>query len=439
MPEMRVSRYPSNQLPHWLKRARVAGLLAERQEAAKAAEEPLDVARYVSRRSMRRAIRKMLVCVAVAFSMGSGTAGGNDGPLQPEVTVAHPKARSVPIWDEYTGRFEPLQQVEVRPRVSGAVDKIHFVDGQFVQEGDLLYVIDPRPFEIAVDMAKADVARAQAQVAVTSTDATRAEHLIQTNAITLREADQRKTNLSVAKAQQLGAEATLRNAELNLEWTRVRAPISGRVSNHRVDVGNLVQGGQTGATLLTTIVTLDPIHFTFDASEADYIRYARLASTGEQPSSREFKKPVMVRLADEPDWSHSHAGVMDFIDNRIDARAGTIRGRAIFENKNLFLLPGTFGRLRLFVGEINALLIPDATIVSDQASRVVLTVGSDNRVVQKSVTLGAMYQGLRVVVNGLTESDRVVVAGVANPFVRPGAVVKPMEGMIAVSADAASN
>ncbi len=259
-------------------------------------------------------------------------------------------------------------------------------------EGDLLYVIDPRPYEIAVDIAKADVAKARAQVDVASNDAVRARALVETSAITLRDADQRKTNLDVAKAQQLSAEAALRNAELNLEWTKVRAPISGRVSNHRVDVGNLVQGSQIGATLLTTIVTLDPIHFVFDASESDYIRYARLASAGERPSSREFKNPVMVRLADEPDWSHSHAGVMDFIDNQINARAGTIRGRAIFENKDLFLQPGTFGQLRLFVGSINALLIPDATILSDQASKIVLTVGADNKVVQKSVTLGANVQ-----------------------------------------------
>ena len=437
-----MRRYPFKQLPQVLERDCSTEPIAEGQTAAAAVREPLDTtcgARSVPRRRVFRAIRKLVVCAAVAVSIGSDTARGNDGPPPPEVTVAHAKAASVPVWDEYTGRFEPLQQVEVRPRVSGAIDTIHFVDGQFVKQGDLLYVIDPRPFEIAVDIAKADVARAQAQVAVASTDAARAEHLIQTNAITLREADQRKTSLSVAKAQQLGAEAALRNAELNLEWTRVRAPISGRVSNHRVDVGNLVQGGQSGATLLTTIVTLDPIHFTFDASEADYIRYARLASADEQPSSQEFKKPVMVRLADELDWSHGHAGIMDFIDNRIDARAGTIRGRAIFENKNLFLVPGTFGRLRLFVGEINALLIPDATIVSDQASRVVLTVGSDNRVVQKSVTLGAMYKGLRVVLSGLSGNDRVIVAGVANPFVRPGATVKPTEGMVAMSADAASN
>ena len=307
----------------------------------------------------------------------------------------------MPRWDEYTGRFEPLQVVEVRPRVSGAIDAIRFVDGQIVKEGDLLYLIDPRPYQIAVDIAKADLARTQAQVTVAADDVARAEHLVGNSAITLREADQRKASLAVAEAQELGAKAALRNAELNLAWTEVRAPIPGRVSYHRVDVGNLVEGGQTGATLLTTIVTLSPIHFVFDASEADYIRYARLASAGDRPTSREFRNPVMVRLADEPDWSRSHDGVMDFVDNQIKARAGTIRGRAIFENKDQFLIPGTFGRLRLFGGNINALLIPDTAILSDQASKIVLTVGADNKVDHKIVTLGAMYKGLRVVLVGL--------------------------------------
>lgn len=360
-------------------------------------------------------------------------------PPPPQVTVAQPLAKSVPRWDEYTGRFEPLQQVEVRPRVSGAVDTINFVDGQIVKTGDLLFVIDPRPYQIAVDSAKADVAKAQAQIEVSANDVTRAQQLVETRAITVRDVDQRRANLDVANAQKLSAEAALHNAELNLEWTQVRAPIPGRVSDHRIDVGNLVQGGQSVGTLLTTIVTLDPIHFLFDASEADYIRYSRLAVDGERPSSREFKNPVMVRLADEDNWSHSHSGVMDFVDNQLNARSGTIRGRAIFENKDLFLLPGTFGRLRLFGGNINVLLIPDSTIASDQASKIVLTVGPDNKVVQKTVTLGAMYEGLRVVLAGLSPTDRVVIAGIANPFVRPGAIVDPKEGVISLSTDSASN
>jgi membrane fusion protein, multidrug efflux system len=238
----------------------------------------------------------------------------------------------------------------------------------------------------------------------------------------------------VAKAQQLGAEANLRNAELNLEWTQVRAPISGRVSDRRVDAGNLVQSGPAGSTLLTTIVNLDPIHFIFDASEADYIRYARMSANGGDPLSAKSGHPVTVRLADEPDWTHSHTGEMNFVDNQLNARAGTIRGRAVFENKDLFLLPGTFGRLRLFGGNFDALLIPDAAVMSDQASKVVLVVGADNKVIQKTVTLGGIYQGLRAVEAGLDENDRVVIAGVANPFVRPGAVVDLTQSTISLLA-----
>jgi membrane fusion protein, multidrug efflux system len=371
-----------------------------------------------------------VLCAAIIFGGASAQPAAAAGPPPPQVTVANPIAKSVPRWDEFTGRFEPLQQVEVRPRVSGALDTINFVDGQMVKEGDLLFVIDPRPYRIAVDSAKADVAKTKAHVQVAANDVMRSEQLVESRAITLRDADQRRANLDVARAQQLSAEAALRNAELNLEWTQVRAPISGRVSDRRVDVGNLVQGGQIGSTLLTRIVTLDPIHFVFEASEADYIRYTRLSANGERPSSRDFKNPVMVRLADEADWSQSHAGAMNFVDNQLNARAGTIRGRAIFENEDLFLLPGTFGRLRLFGGNVNALLIPDAAIVSDQARKIVLTVGADSKVVQKTVTLGAMHEGLRVVLAGLAESDRVVIAGVANPLVRPGAVVDPKEGTI---------
>jgi membrane fusion protein, multidrug efflux system len=403
------------------------------QRIALRATRPLHAA--MSFQSARNLVAGGVLAVGIAAT----SCAMADGVPLPQVTIAHPKAMSVPRWDEYTGRFEPLQKVEVRPRVSGAIDAINFVDGQFVKKGDLLYVIDRRPYQLTVDMAKADLARTQAQVAVAANDVARAEQLVGSSAITLRDADQRKASLAVAQAQQLGAEAALRNAELNLEWTEVRAPIDGRISDHRVDVGNLVEGGQAGATLLTTIVTLSPIHFVFDASETDYIRYARLASAEDRSSSREFRNPVMVRLADEPDWSHSHGGVMDFVDNQINARSGTIRGRAVFENKDLFLAPGTFGRLRLFGGTASALLIPDTSILSDQASKIVLAVGDDNKVVQKIVTLGAMYKGLRVVLAGLSESDRIVITGVANPLVRPGAMVRPDEGTIAISESVTSN
>jgi membrane fusion protein, multidrug efflux system len=375
----------------------------------------------------------LLVFMTIAFFLRAEhpSAMAEAGAPPPRVTVARPIAKTIDVWDEYTGRFEALKQVEVRARVSGTLDKINFTDGQLVKEGDLLFIIDPRSYRIAVESAKADVTKAQAQVALAATDASRAQQLAESRTITSREIDQRKASLDVAKAQQLAAEAALRNAELNLEWTQVRAPIEGRVSDRRVDAGNLIEGGQAGATLLTTIVALDPIHFVFDASEADYLRYARLSAQGQRPSSRDVKNPVMVRLADETEWKHT--GVMNFVDNQLNARSGTIRGRAIFDNKDLFLLPGTFGHLRLFGGNLAALLIPDSAIVSDQASKVVFTVTPDNKIAVKRVQLGQIHEGLRIVLSGLNQNDQVVIDGLANPFVRPGVLVAPQNGTIAAA------
>jgi RND family efflux transporter MFP subunit len=349
------------------------------------------------------------------------------------VTVAPPLARKVVQWDEYTGRFEASERVAVRPRVSGYIDKVHFGDGADVKQGDLLFTIDRRPFEIAVDSARADLVRAQAQVTLNQMDYQRAQELVKSAATTVRDLDQRKANLDTAQAQVLSAQAALRNAELNLEWTEVRAPISGRVSDRRVDSGNLVTGGQDGANVLTTIVRLDPIYFVFEGSEADYIRYTRLNSKGQRPSSRVAPNPVRVQLADETGWPH--AGRMDFVDNEVNARNGTIRGRAVLDNHDLFLSPGTFGRLQLYGGTVDALLIPDKAIVSDQARKVAFTVGPDNKIVAKPVTLGGFALGLRVITAGLQPADRVVVDGLANPFVRPGAVVSPEAGEIKAQQD----
>jgi RND family efflux transporter MFP subunit len=361
------------------------------------------------------------MCLAIA-----ATAWPQSGP--PEVTVARPLASRVAQWDEFTGRFEAMERVDVRPRVSGYIDQVHFRDGSIVKQGDLLFTIDQRPFQLAVDSAQADVIRTKAQVVLDEADYERAVQLVKTAATPVRELDQRKANLDIARAQQMAAEAEQHTAQLNLEWSEVRAPISGRVSDHRVDPGNLVAGGQTGATLLTTIVKLDPIYFVFDGSEADYIRYSRLSVDGQRGSSRDTPNPVKVQLADETDWPHS--GVMNFVDNEINAHSGTIRGRAIFDNKDHFLTPGTFGRLRLYGGPLDALLIPDAAVVSDQAHKVVLAVGDDNKVIAKPVTLGGLARGLRVVASGLEPGDRVVIGGLANPFVRPGAVVAAREGTV---------
>jgi RND family efflux transporter MFP subunit len=381
--------------------------------------------------SYRRATSLGLVAVSAVMTFTATSVLAQGAPPAPPVQVAAPLAKRVTNWDEYTGRFEASEQVEVRARVSGFLDSLHFKDGDLVKKGDLLFTIDQRPYKLSVDVSRADLARAKAQVELAQNEVERAEGLTQNRTITARDVDQRRANLNSAIGTQQAAEANLKTAELNLEWTQVRAPLAGRISNRRVDPGNLIAGGQSGATLLTTIVAVDPIYFTFDASEADYIRYSRLAASKERVSSRETGTPTLVRLSDEREWKRQ--GRMDFVDNTLNARSGTIRGRAVFENKDQFLTPGTFGRLRLFGGEVDALLVPDAVIVSDQASKIVLTVGADNKVVPKPVTLGQISDGLRVIASGLTKDDKVIVNGIANPMVRPGATVTPQQGEIKVA------
>ncbi len=344
------------------------------------------------------------------------------------VTVSPPMAKRVTQWDEFSGRFEAVAQVEVRARVSGFIDKIHFKDGQIVNVGDLLFTIDKRPFEIAVESAEADVARNKAQVQLAELQVERGASLIKSKTITDAEYDQRKANLSVAKAQLKAAEANVRQAELNLDWTDVRAPLAGRISDRKVDAGNLIQGGQQGATLLASIVTLDPIRFVFDVAESDFIRYTRLYLSGAMASARDSVNPVRIRLSDETDWSRT--GKVDFVDNSLSPRSGTMRIRAVVENKNQLLTPGIFGRVQLFGGEYDALLIPDSAIVSDQARKIVFTVGENNVVQAKPVKLGPIVDGLRVIREGLAATDNVVLDGLANPMVRPGAKVVPQKGEI---------
>jgi membrane fusion protein, multidrug efflux system len=345
-------------------------------------------------------------------------------PPAPTVTVAQPLAKRITTWDEYSGRFEAVESVEVRPRVSGFVDKVHFKDGQIVQAGDPLFTIDPRPFEIAAESAKAEITRARAQVALALSEVERAAPLVRSGAVTERDFTQRSANLNVTQAQLQVAEANLKSADLNLEWTVVKAPISGRMSDRKVDAGNLVIGGSQGTTLLTTIVSLDPIHIVFDTSEADYLRYARSAGAQDQ----EKTKPVLVRLADEADFAHK--GTMDFVDNQFNPRSGTMRGRAILDNKDRLFSPGIFARLRLFGGEIDGLLIPDSAVVSDQMRKVVFIVGDDNIVKPAIVTLGPIHEGLRVVTSGITANDKIILDGLANPMVRGGATVTPQPGEI---------
>jgi RND family efflux transporter MFP subunit len=366
----------------------------------------------------------LLIANVLAGCDSKPTAGS--APPPPTVTVAHPLQKSITEWDEYTGRFTALETVEIRARVSGFIDSVHFQEGQIVKKDDLLFVIDQRPYQIAVEQAKADIERAQAKLDIATQDVNRATPLLQSQTLTEREFDTRKSIQRDAAGQLAAANAALKQAQLNLEWTEVRAPIAGRISDKRVDAGNLISGGQTGATLLSIIVSIDPIHFVFDGSETDFLHYLRLAAAGTRPSSRDAPNPVAVRLADETEFTHM--GRMDFVDNAINPKTGTIRGRAIFDNKDAFLTPGFFGRLRLFGGTHDALLIPDGAIASDQASKIVFTVAEDGTVGTKRVELGPIIDGLRVVRSGLAPTDRIVIDGL--PRARPGQKVKAEDGTI---------
>jgi multidrug efflux system membrane fusion protein len=376
---------------------------------------------------MTRALPLCAVLLAASVLAGcDNKPAANAGSQLPAVTVSRPIQQKIRGWDEYTGRFVAVKTVEVRARVSGFIDSIHFKDGQIVKQGDLLFVIDARPYRFAVEQAKAEVERARSKYEIATLDLERATPLLRSQTVTEREFDTRRATQREASGAVGAAEALLKQAELNLEWTEVRAPIDGRISDRRVDAGNLITGGQTGATLLTSIVSIDPIHFAFDGSEADFIRYARLAAAGARPSSRDVQNPVAVRLADETEYKH--LGRMDFVDNVVSTRTGSIRGRAIFENKDGLLTPGFFGRLRLFGGERDAFLLPDSAIASDQANKIVFTVAEDGTVAIKRVELGPIVDGLRVIRSGLAPEDRVVIEGLARA--RPGQKVKPEDGKI---------
>jgi membrane fusion protein, multidrug efflux system len=385
---------------------------------------------------MGKLAERCAIGLVVATSLAGTLAGCDNKPVSssapspPPVTVALPLQKMITEWDEYTGRFVATAAVEVRARVSGFIDSIKFKDGQIVKQGDPLFVIDPRPYRLAVEQAKADLERAKAKLEIASLDLERATPLVRNQTLTQREFDTRQSNQRDAAGGVASAEAALKQAELNLEWTDVAAPVGGRISDRRVDAGNLITGGPSGATLLTTIVSLDPIYFVFDGSEADYLRYLHLAAAGTRPSSRDVQNPVAVQLADENGYKHE--GRMDFVDNVVNPKTGTIRGRAILDNKDGFLTPGVFGRLRLFGGEHDALLIPDSAIASDQANKIVFTVAGDGTVGVKRVELGPLVDGLRVIRSGLAVTDRIVIEGL--PRARPGQKVTPENGKIETAA-----
>jgi multidrug efflux system membrane fusion protein len=355
------------------------------------------------------------------------SACGDKPPQQPAaaappVTVAQPVKRTVTDWDEFTGRFEAVQEVQVRARVGGFVTSVEFRDGSIVRAGDLLYVIDARPFEAVAEQADGQLSDARAKAELAKRELDRALTLNQTQAVSDSIVDQRRQTLQAARAAEMQAEGALKAAKLNIEFSHVMAPITGRVSRHLVTPGNLVQGSEGGATLLTSIVSLDPIYIYFDVDEATYLRNSRLWFEGKRPSSRDTPNPVEVTLTGET--KPSHEGKMDFLDNRLDVSTGTLRSRAVIQNKDLSILPGQFGRVRIIgSAPYEALLLPDTAVATDQSRKIVFVVKDDNTVEAKPVTLGPLDEGLRVIREGLKPEDRVIVDGLQRA--RVGAKVTP--------------
>ncbi|MEQ8664057.1 MAG: efflux RND transporter periplasmic adaptor subunit, partial [Gammaproteobacteria bacterium] len=290
---------------------------------------------------MFRPLARRLLVPACLVLCGAALAA-DEAPPPPVVTVAKPVFRKITEWDEYTGRFVAKQRVEVRARVSGYLESVHFDEGHAVTAGQLLFVIDQRPFQADVDRSRAELARAQTQLSVAQLEFERGERLQSSRAMSKESAEERRASRDAAQAEVAAARARLRAVELELGFTEVRAPLDGVASDIRVDVGNLISGGSADSTLLTTIVTLDPIELEFEGSESEFLRYTRLDSAGTRPSSRDAANPVEARLSDEEDWVHK--GYMSFVDNELDPDTGTMRGRATFPNPSHVLLPGMFAR-----------------------------------------------------------------------------------------------
>jgi RND family efflux transporter MFP subunit len=351
-------------------------------------------------------------------------------PAAPKVTVSRPIVQEIIEWDEYTGRLEATESVEVRARVSGYLQAIHFKDGALVKKGDLLFVIDPRPYQAEVDRVTAELQLAQARLELAKSDYARAQKLLQFRAISQEEADTRAATERQAQEAVEAARAGVKAAKLNVEFTRVTAPITGRISRKLVTEGNLINGGTAESTLLTTIVSMDPIYVYFEADERSYLKYARLSKNGKRPSSREARNPVYLALADEKGFPRR--GYIDFVDNRLDPKTGTMTGRAVFSNPELALTPGLFGRVRLQGStSYEAVLVPDEAVGSDQAQKFVFVMNGDNTVEYRTVQLGPLVHGFRVIREGVKSDDWLIVSGIQRA--KAGLKVSPEKRDISVS------
>jgi RND family efflux transporter MFP subunit len=369
---------------------------------------------------------RLATLLPVVALVGCGQSQQQQGAAAPPptVVVAKPVQRTVIDQDEYVGRFVALNAVDIRSRLSGYLSEIHFTDGQMVKQGDLLFTIDRRPFEIALEQMRANLAQARANLAFAKADLERGQSLLQNKTITEQTYDQRTQAKNVAEASVAAQEAMVHSAELDLDqYSELRSPIDGKIGDRRVSVGNLVTGGTGGnTTLLATIVSVDPIRFEFTFDESSYLRYQRFA--GKQGGGVDGGVAVSLKLLDEKDFDHT--GKIDFVDNVINQSSGTIRGRAVFHNPNGVFTPGMFGRIRVPGSPpYPALLIPDDAIASEQARKYVLVVDDTGVVRQKYVTPGQLDDGLRVIKDGLVADDRVIVNGLMHA--RPGIKVNARE------------
>ncbi|GEO15737.1 efflux RND transporter periplasmic adaptor subunit [Microvirga aerophila] len=365
-------------------------------------------------------LRSVYVFGSLSYLLAAAPALAQGGPPQaPPVTVAKPVVKDIIERDDFIGRFEAVDQVDVRARVSGYLDKVHFQDGTLVKAGDLLFTIDPRPYQNALEQAQATVTSSEVRLNFAQSDLDRAEQLRRTGNIADQLLDQRRQAYLTAKADLDRAQAFLRQAQLDVEFTQIKSPLSGRISRKLVSEGNLINANET---ILTNVLSLDPIQFYFDVDERSYLAYSRQTQGGTRTSTGEAANEVTLTLTDERQGERT--GRLDFVDNRLDAASGTIRARAVFDNKDLFLTPGLFGRVTIGGSDpYKGVLLPDEAVGSDQDRRVVYVVGPDNVVNITPVRTGPRIDGYRVIREGLKGDETVVVNGLVR--VRPGMPVTP--------------
>jgi RND family efflux transporter MFP subunit len=364
-----------------------------------------------------------------SLALASCGPGAPPAPPKPHVSVAYPIVRQVIDWDDFIGRFEAIQNVTVIPRVSGAITEVRFKNGEDVKAGQPLFIIDPRPLQAAYDQAVGDLDNARASLANATANLQRGKKLLAVDALAREQYDARLAAEKEATAQVEADKAAVETARLNVEFTTVRAPVDGRMSDRKVSIGDIVTAN---TTQLTTVVTLDPIWFTFEGAESFLLKYQREAQAGQRRSSRSAPNPLDIQLADEN--GYPHRGHMVFVDNAIDPQSGTIRAKAEFSNPDHFITPGMFGRGRLLAsGAYQAMLVPDESIITDQNRRLVYVIDAGDKVAAREVVTGPLVIGLRVIKNGIKPTDRVVLDGLARLL--PGAEVDATMTKLTARAD----